>query len=72
MTDIPDDIRATAEDLAAGLVGYPHPRDATADIAEALMAERERCAKIAESMDTDGRSNWGAFVARAIRSDKAR
>jgi len=87
MSDIPDDIRATAAAIAAKaneccyrMDGYEE--DIRDQIAEALMAERERCAKIAE--DKTGRFwRWGPNfntrvaqrtceeIAAAIRSDKA-
>lgn len=35
-----------------------------------VQAERDRCAKIAEAHDRDGRSNWGAVIAKDIRSPR--
>lgn len=66
--NIPEDILAAAEKALGPALIYNLRGEYISSIAEALMAERERCAKIAESMDKDGRSNWGGFIARAIRS----
>lgn len=61
--DVPDDIRETVTRIcpATGSVLFT-------DIAEALMAERERCAKIA---DRNRRLDGGA-IAAAIRSGNRR
>ncbi|RWO22831.1 hypothetical protein [Mesorhizobium sp.] len=75
MSDIPDDIRATAESLVDPVVCSCNYDRATAIIAEALMAERENCAKIAEGMPWQidvspdhVRGLKGSDVAAAIRS----
>jgi len=48
MTDTPEDIRAKAEEIAGNWFRHPIGHAATMDIAQALMEERERCAKIAD------------------------
>lgn len=59
MTDIPDDVMMNAERLydEGGYKTVPEI------IAEAILAERERCARIADRNDM---SPWG--IAREIRS----
>ena len=73
MSDIPADIRAKAEKLAETVI-YSGPGDILAAdlIAEALMEERERCAKIAEAAGRELEPSFMADtaweIAAAIRS----
>lgn len=72
MTDIPDDIMEAAREIV-GRIEKVHiwKGDAIADVAQAIMRERERCAQIAE--DIAGEADGGEFfianrIASAIRS----
>lgn len=68
---IPDDLRATARDIVERIAKtHPWKIDAVLDIARALLAERERCAKIAEShINPLGTRSWDADgIAAAIRT----
>ncbi|MBB5663210.1 hypothetical protein GGE68_001386 [Rhizobium leguminosarum] len=79
MGEMPDDIRDTAEELVESVTDRvagdrgPMPvggwkGEFSRAIAEAILAERERCAKIAESLDPNADD-----IAAAIRSsDPAR
>lgn len=51
--EIPEDIRKTALNLAMSATSLGDCNEAADEIAEALMAERERCATIAESFFQD-------------------
>lgn len=67
--DIPEDILATAEKL---LVELSDPFSRVETVAEAIKAERERCAKIAETWESPTRpgseTSDRQFIAAAIRS----
>lgn len=68
--EIPEDIRRTAQKLAAHC--FPSGDTLSVDaIASALLAERERCAAVVEGIDKVGR-DWapGSFMA-ALRRDIA-
>lgn len=73
MKEIPEDIHAAARELALCVQQEWNEFHAPSSkeirlVAAAMLAERERCAKIAEdSIDADGHS--GKFVADAIRGD---
>lgn len=63
LSSFPQDIRKAAE----AVVDRGYNEGLIDAVCRALANERERAAKIAEAMDTDGRSNWGAVVAARIR-----
>lgn len=68
MSEIPEDVMKTARAEASrwfNSIGSSEYHFADA-IARAIIAERERCAKIAEGCDLD--PEYAEFVAQAIRS----
>jgi len=76
MTPIPDDIRKAAEEALDKLLCNDTEscggtdgvrREAINDIGEAILAERERCAKIAQDRASDVRGSYGSrFMAGHI------
>ncbi len=74
MSEIPEDIRETAQQMAQSVADrYVEPFDADLMVtfAQALMAERERCAKIAENChecEPDGNCAECTAIAAAIRT----
>lgn len=65
MTTIPDDIQKTARDLCATVLINSKLESGARLVAKVLMAERERCAKIAdEAWRLDYKAEW---IAAAIR-----
>jgi hypothetical protein len=64
MSEIPEDIRKTAEDMIMPIIYSGNPSVGTAMIERALVEERERCARIAEK-------THAPFTAIAIRKGDA-
>lgn len=64
MSDVPDDIEIAARSLNMKLHSATELGQRTQWIAEALLAERDRCAKIAESR---GDTAVGNNIAKTIR-----
>jgi hypothetical protein len=64
MSEIPEDIREKAEDMIMPIIYSGNPSVGIDRIARAILAERERCAKIAEK-------THAPFTALAIRKGDA-
>ena len=70
MTDIPDDVMAKAREIVSWHL-EPPAELMVLDIAHAIMAERERCAKVAEAdgglvPNGFGKMDFGPNTARRI------
>jgi hypothetical protein len=71
---IPEDVQAKAEEIAQELVdhAFKHGKLVNAYlpdfIARAILAERERCAKVCEAVGSDVDPQLADHIAQAIRS----
>lgn len=71
MSEVPEDVRITASRVYWDHV-HEHEKNIER-IANAILAERERCADIAESLQHDPRTaQHGLSIAEAIRSESIR
>ena len=69
MSEIPEDILSIAKRSVIGVEGFLDSTVGVEAVAKALMAERERCAKVVERMlrFADTTSNSDEAIAAAIR-----
>ena len=67
MTEIPEDIIEKARSVVIDIMGYPPPSTAVNKIADAILAERERCAEIAEQYANTYCARISDSLAAAIR-----
>jgi hypothetical protein len=76
MSEIPDDLRRTAEEFASEYADHYLEREAAAAYTRAILAERERCAAVVEGLASvgfalPGEEGFARLAAGVIRKGEA-